>query len=248
MLARQANRARAFTLVELLVVIGIIALLIAVLLPALTKARTAAAVTQCLSNIRQLQIAQTAYASAQKNALVYAGDGTEQGSWIGLLQPYAGKTLVSRCPQDFSRYFDVPVPATNKLRRSSYGINNYVSPTHAPFGVTPPAKITQIRKSSSVIQFGELSEGDDVLNNPSQPNAYAVADHLHVDQFYNSIAPNSTLSYIAKQMPLTRHGGKLKSWQARLNYSFLDGHAETLSVRDVYTSPAKNLFDPALAK
>jgi prepilin-type N-terminal cleavage/methylation domain-containing protein len=53
---------RAFTLIELLVVISIIALLMALLLPALTAARGAARQAVCMSNTRQLIIAQTSYA------------------------------------------------------------------------------------------------------------------------------------------------------------------------------------------
>jgi prepilin-type N-terminal cleavage/methylation domain-containing protein len=60
------NHRQAFTLVELLVVLAIIATLIALLLPALAAARTQAQMIKCESNVRQLLIAVNAYAITYK--------------------------------------------------------------------------------------------------------------------------------------------------------------------------------------
>src|SRR3954452_12969436 len=70
----ESNR-RAFTLVELLVVIGIIAVLIGILLPALNRAREAAKSTACLSNIRQLSVAFVMYANENKGCLPASSRG-----------------------------------------------------------------------------------------------------------------------------------------------------------------------------
>src|SRR5688572_33195153 len=66
---RSVNGRLGFTLVELLVVIGIIALLVAMLLPALQKAQDAAQRTQCLSNLRQTHLTVVIYATQFKDAV-----------------------------------------------------------------------------------------------------------------------------------------------------------------------------------
>src|SRR2546429_4188746 len=63
----QAKTSRAFTLVELLVVVGIIAILIAILLPTLAKSREAARRAACLSNLRQVHTAFFLYAGNYKD-------------------------------------------------------------------------------------------------------------------------------------------------------------------------------------
>ena len=114
------SRRRAFTLVELLVVIGIISILIAILLPALNKAREHARRTRCLSNMRQLTLGWHMYVQNNKGKLpgsntppiianrsthhwVCEGD-TEQSIKAGSLWPYVNNMEAYWCPNDRIHY------------------------------------------------------------------------------------------------------------------------------------------------
>jgi prepilin-type N-terminal cleavage/methylation domain-containing protein len=80
------KRRNGFTLVELLVVIGIIAALVAILMPALSKARESAVRVQCLSNMRQCYMAMAQYANANRGQVPLGCDWSDKSmsnvAWV----------------------------------------------------------------------------------------------------------------------------------------------------------------------
>jgi prepilin-type N-terminal cleavage/methylation domain-containing protein/prepilin-type processing-associated H-X9-DG protein len=233
------THSRAFTLVELLVVIGIIALLIAILVPVLSKARRAAQAAKCLSNMRNFQLAHWIYLGENKGVLIQAGFShgghamNEEQGWFNTLQRYYQSKLLARCPADESLHWETPLTTGGELRRSSYGINNFLDHELVPWG-GPYVKINQIRRPSSTIQFVEMAYAGD----------FAVADHPHVENWTGLNIP----AVANTQLQIDAHGGKPKTFAAVANYGFLDGHAETLPFKSVFTNFTENRFDPAVAQ
>jgi prepilin-type N-terminal cleavage/methylation domain-containing protein/prepilin-type processing-associated H-X9-DG protein len=173
-------RTHAFTLVELLVVVAIIAILSAVLLPALAGAKQKAKNMRCLNNLKELGIGCAMYAVDNNDQLPETSHQT--ASWIGKLAVY-GLTNVYICPFDTN--------AANHI--ASYAINDFLTPN--PFGAPQLdfSKFTSIPSPSETLHLAEIWGGE------------IGSDHFH---FADASSGGYSALAFMQQVAVTIHQGK----------------------------------------